>query len=144
MRVEHHTRLSLRHLRFGWWALLVFALLGLGLEALHGFKVGYYLDVSKETRRLMWRLGHAHGVLIALLNIAFGVTLRVALVAPRAATWASRGLLAAGLTMPSGFVLAGFGATGGDPGLAIALVPLGAISLITGVGAAAWGLGRGA
>ena len=31
------TVLTKRHLRFGWWALLLFLTLGLGLEALHGF-----------------------------------------------------------------------------------------------------------
>jgi len=45
--------LAKRHLRFGWWTLLIFLTLGLGLEALHGFKVGMYLKSSNETRRLM-------------------------------------------------------------------------------------------
>ena len=53
------------HLSFGWWALFVFLMLGLVLEALHAFKFGYYLDSSNETRRLVWRLAHAHGTLIA-------------------------------------------------------------------------------
>ncbi len=39
------------HLRFGWWSLLVFLLLGLVLETLHGFKIGWYLDVSNSIRR---------------------------------------------------------------------------------------------
>ena len=47
---------AMRHLRFGWWSLLVFATLGLVLESLHGFKVRAYLDVSNETRRLNKRL----------------------------------------------------------------------------------------
>ena len=51
------------HLRFGWWSLLVFMTLGLMLEALHAFKMGVYLDVSSETRRLLWTLAHAHGAL---------------------------------------------------------------------------------
>jgi len=53
--------LAERHLRFGWWALLGFLTVGLVLEAFHGFKVGLYLDVPNQTRRLMWTLGHAHG-----------------------------------------------------------------------------------
>ena len=65
-----------RHLVFGWWCLLLFLFVGIGLEAMHGFKIGWYLDVSNETRRLMWRLGHAHGVLLSLVNIAFAHTLR--------------------------------------------------------------------
>ena len=65
-----------RHLRFGWWSLLVFATLGLLLESLQGFKVRAYLDVSNETRRLMWTLAHAHGTLLALVHVIFGLTLR--------------------------------------------------------------------
>jgi len=77
---------ALRHLRFGWWSLLVFATLGLILESLHGFKVRAYLDVSNETRRLMWTLAHAHGTLLAVVSGAahLGTTHRLlaALVAP--------------------------------------------------------------
>ena len=50
-----------RHLRIGYWALALFVTMGLLLETLHAFKVGAYLDVQNETRRLMWRLAHAHG-----------------------------------------------------------------------------------
>ena len=55
---HEHTRnidYALRHFRFGWWSLLVFAAFGLALEALHGLKVGSYLSVSNETRRLRSR-----------------------------------------------------------------------------------------
>ena len=65
-----------RHLRFGWWALFVFLLLGATLETLHGFKAGFYLDVSNETRRLMWTLAHAHGALLGIVNVAAGLSLR--------------------------------------------------------------------
>ena len=70
-------KLSNRHLSFGWWSLLGWLALGLGLEALHGFKTGWYLDVGNETRRLMFTLAHAHGTLLALINLAAGLTLRV-------------------------------------------------------------------
>ena len=40
--------LSRHHLRFGWWSLLVFLSLGIALETLHGFKIGWYLDVANE------------------------------------------------------------------------------------------------
>jgi len=63
--------------RFGWWSLLLFTALGLGLESLHGFKVRAYLDVSNETRRLMWTLAHAHGALLSVLHVVFGLSLRV-------------------------------------------------------------------
>ncbi|HYQ14246.1 MAG TPA: hypothetical protein VEQ58_00755, partial [Polyangiaceae bacterium] len=57
------------NLRAGLWALCVCSALGLGLETLHAFKVGLYLDVGNETRRLLWRLAHAHGALLGLLNV---------------------------------------------------------------------------
>ena len=43
-------RLARRHLRFGWWSLLSFLTLGIALEAMHGLKVQWYLDVSNETQ----------------------------------------------------------------------------------------------
>src|SRR5882724_2082352 len=49
---------SNRNLRFGWWSLLVFLSLGGGLEILHGFKIGWYVDVGNEMRRLMFTLAH--------------------------------------------------------------------------------------
>src|SRR4249920_2505171 len=69
--------LALRHLRLGWTAILVFLALGLVLEGLHGFKVALYLDVSNETRRLMWTLAHAHGGLLALINVLVGLSIRI-------------------------------------------------------------------
>lgn len=126
--------LSALHLRFGWWCLLIFLTLGLGLEALHGFKTGAYLDVSQSTRRLMWTLAHAHGTLLALVNLAFASTL------DRLLGWqegprrlASRLLLTAGLGMPVGFFLAGFGARDGDPGFGIVLVAAAGLALLLGV-----------
>ena len=40
------TRLMRRPLCFGWWLVLDFLTLGLGLESLHGLKVSWYLDVE--------------------------------------------------------------------------------------------------
>src|SRR6266852_435449 len=65
-----------RNLRFGWWSLLIFLLFGGALETMHGFKIGWYLDVGNEARRLMFTLAHAHGTLLALVNIAAGLTAR--------------------------------------------------------------------
>jgi hypothetical protein len=66
---EENEALSRRHLAFGWCALLFFLTLGIGLEAMNGFKIGWYLDVSNATRRHMFKLAHAHGVLLALVNM---------------------------------------------------------------------------
>jgi hypothetical protein len=122
---------SRRHLRIGWWGLLAFATLGLALEGLHGLKVGIYLDVSNETRRLLWTLAHAHGTLLALLNVAFSVTVS-ALPDWRAATRsvASRCLLGALLLLPLGFFLGGTFIHDGDPGLGVLLAPPGALLLL--------------
>ena len=120
-----------RHLRLGWWSLLAFATLGLGLESLHGFKIRAYLDVSNETRRLMWTLAHAHGTLLAILNIVFGLSLRVVpeLTTSRLA-FVSSALAGATIVMPAAFFLGGIAFYAGDPGLGILLLPVGAILLL--------------
>lgn len=133
---------ALLHFRMGWWTLLFFASVGLGLEALHGFKIGWYLDVANETRRLMFRLGHAHGVLLALVHLAYGATLRLMQPTPRAAVLGSRALVAASALLPVGFLLGAVGSEGGDPGLGIALVPVGAACLLAGAFSAGWSLRR--
>lgn len=137
------SRTTAAHLQFGWWSLLVFLSLGAVLEVLHGFKVGAYLDVSNETRRLMWTLAHAHGTLLALVHIAFAT-----------ATWlvpawesggrrlASRALYAASLMIPLGFFLGGLQIHGGDPGIGILLLPAGAFFLFVSVLLTALGMNK--
>jgi hypothetical protein len=123
-----------RHLRFGWWSLLVFITLGAVLETMHGFKIGFYLDVANETRRLMWRLAHAHRVLLAVIHIVFAATVRIVTDwSDRPRTTASRSLMAASLMLPGGFFLGGLVIYDGDPGLGIALVPPGAALLFLSV-----------
>ena len=122
-----------RHLRVGWRALLVFAALGLLLESLQGFKVAAYLDVSNETRRLMWRLAHAHGTLLAVVNILFALTLRTSPSTLPAASRISPVLIAATLLLPLGFFLGGLWFYAGDPGPGILLVPIGAGLLLLAV-----------
>jgi len=132
-----------RHIRFGWWALLVFLSLGMGLEAMHGLKIGWYVDPPNETRRLLWTLAHAHGTLLALVNISFGLTIRTAPNhAPRGRAIADRCLIAAAILLPAGFFLGGAINYGSDPGLGILLVPVGAILLLVGVLVTARGVGR--
>jgi hypothetical protein len=121
-------------LRFGWWTLLIFLTAGLALEALHGFKVGAYLNVSNETRRLMWTLAHAHGALLALVNLGFAATARVLTAWPEPnKRLASAALLGATVLMPAGFFLGGLFIYAGDPGLGIVLVPVGGILLFAAV-----------
>jgi len=143
-RARSETNLLIRrHLRFGWIALLAFVLVGVLLEAMHGLKIGWYLDAGHETRRMLLTLAHAHGVLLALVNLAFAGTLaqRSAL-APRALRIASSGLLGAAILLPAGFGLGGLAPYGGDPGLGIFLVPPAALALVAGVGATAWAVWR--
>lgn len=123
-----------RHLRIGWWSLLLFLSLGMVLETLHGFKIGWYLNPSNETRRLVWTLAHAHGALFSLIHLAYAATLGV----PRLITgsWcasASAFLSSATILLPGGFFLGGFYIRGGDPGMGIFLVPVGAFCLLLAV-----------
>ena len=130
---DGNTKRALFHLRFGWWSLLVFLTLGLALEAMHGFKVGWYLDVDQEVRRLMFRLAHAHGALLGLAHVAFAGTLHIAKPGGWSTLFASRGLTIASVLLPLGFVLGGFGIAGGDPGVGVIFVPLGALALFVSV-----------
>lgn len=123
-----------RHLRFGLWSLFGFATLGLGLEMLHGFKAGLYLDVSQETRRLMWTLAHAHGTLLALIHVVFALAIRsMPLLGGPHQSLISRCLIGASLMLPAGFLLAGVRFYSGDPGLGIVLVPPGAVLLLVAI-----------
>jgi hypothetical protein len=123
-----------RNLCAGWWGLLIYLSLGIALEMLHGFKVGLYLDVSNHTRRLMWTLAHAHGTLLALLNIAFALTLpHLSGFTEKQQKFCSGLLLSALILLPAGFFLGGLVIYSGDPGLGILLVPLGALFLLAAV-----------
>ena len=120
-----------RHLRIGWCALLVFGTLGLVLESLHGFKVRWLVDVSNETRRLMWTLAHAHGTVLGLVHIGFAATLRLGPPATLARlALASSCLSAALVAIPLGFFLGGAFAYAGDPGIGVVLVPIGAAAFL--------------
>ena len=131
-----------RHLRFGWWSLLVFATFGLILEGLHGFKARLYLDVSNETRRLLWTLAHAHGLGIGVVHVLFGLMLRGTHDLPsltvRRVSWS---LMTASVLLPGGFFLGGVAFYSGDPGLGIVLVPAGAILLLAAIFSVARALG---
>ena len=117
-----------RNLRFGWWSLLVFLSLGGVLETLHGFKIGWYVDVGNETRRLMFTLAHAHGTLLALVNIVVGLTVRI-LDRFTLRSSVSFALIWAAILLPGGFFLGGIVIYDGDPGLGVWLVPVGAALL---------------
>ena len=130
-----------RSRRFGWTSLFLWVLFGLALEAAHGFKLSAYLDDS--LRRSLLRLAHAHGVILALVVLAYGeagvpLLARVASAtgqaAGPAADTAGRLLRAGALLVPTGFALSAIHASEGDPGLPILLVPLGALALLAAIG----------
>lgn len=128
--VEHH-------LKIGWGTIFVYLILGAVLEGLHGFKVGWYLDVDQETRRTMLRLAHSHGVLLGLCNVALAATLATGRVHADGLRVASRGMVLATFLLPAGFFLGGLVIHDGDPGLGIVLVPIGAVVLILAAGTVA-------
>ena len=132
-------RLARRHHLLGWLGLLVFLSLGVFLEGLHGFKVGFYLDLGNRIRREMWTLAHAHGTLLSLVNIGFAAGL------PQFGSWtagrlrlASFFLLDAAILIPAGFFLGGVSPSEGDPGIGILLVPFGAVLLFVAVALVLW------
>ncbi len=115
--------------RFGWASLAVWATLGLGLEAAHGFKLAAYLN--DELARTLLRLGHAHGVGLSLVVLLYGVSAVPHLhVAPGRAPLSGKLLRVAAVLMPLGFALSAFGHPEGDPSIAVLLVPIGALSLL--------------
>jgi hypothetical protein len=120
-----------RHLRVGWGALFVFVALGLVLEGLLAWKASSYVDVDRETRRTMWRLAHAHGTGLAMLQIAYGLTVKSVPAAADALSSACL-LVALGL-IPLGFFGGGVVVHGGDPGMLVLVVPPGAVALLVGV-----------
>jgi len=138
-RAPTAAQLRRRHLSMGWLSLLCFALLGIALEALHAWKVDAYLHPAHETRRLLLRLAHAHGLGLAMLHIAYAFTASSLREAPKFAGPCLTGALFA---MPLGFLLGGIWHSGGDPGAGIALVPLGALLLLIAIGSTAWSLRR--
>jgi hypothetical protein len=118
-------------IRFGLWSLLAYLALGMALEAMHGFKVAWYLEF--ETRRLLWTLAHAHGVLVSILTIGFGLMLQRS---AETAAWhraVSAALLAAVVLLPGGFLLGGIYVYDGDPGPGVLLSPIGGALLFAAV-----------
>ena len=130
-RNNDRATLARRHFLVGFSGLAVFMAGGLALEALHGLKVGGYLNVGNEMRRMMWTLAHAHGTLFSLIHVAIGAYVSVrestnTAALNRASILASFGTL----LLPTGFFLGGLWHYGGDPGIGIFLVPVGAISML--------------
>ena len=127
------------HQRIGWWGLALFLSLGIVLETLHGFKIGWYLDPAHQLRRLLWTLAHAHGTLLSLVHIAFAAgLLQFGYWSERRLKLASFFLIDALLLLPLGFFLGGIGHSEVDPSPGVLLVPVGALLLLVAVALIAW------
>ncbi|MBM4062594.1 MAG: hypothetical protein FJ265_16080 [Planctomycetes bacterium] len=124
------------------WLLLGFSLpLGLTLEALHALKVDVYL--GSAMRRELWTLAHAHGNLLGMLCLVFGL-FAARLPEARAVARLGRVLVAGACLMPLGFLLGGVLNREGDPSPGILLVPLGGLLLLVALfGAAVLTLRKG-
>ncbi len=117
-----------RHLRCSVAIVAIFLASGLWLEAMIGLRAAGWVDDA--LRREMLRLGHAHGGILGLVNLALGWAMH------RLQTtdgWARRIRVAA----PLGAVLVGVGFFGGglwhgptDPGPLVLMVPAGAMMLL--------------
>jgi len=117
-----------RHLRWSLALAALFLAMGLWLEAMIGLRAAGWVD--DPLRREFLRLGHAHGGLLALLNLGLAWA-QVELATPE--PWARQVRRAAWL----GALLVGAGFVGGglwhgptDPGPIVLVVPAGALMLV--------------
>lgn len=109
--------------------------MGLWLEAMYGLRAQGWID--DEIRREFLRLGHAHGTLLGLVNVALAWAME-RLRTP--AGWASRIRIAAllgAVFMAVGFVGGGLWHGPTDPGPVVILAPAGAMMLLPAVTAVA-------
>ena len=75
----------------------------------------------------MFTLGHFHGTMLALVNIAAGLRIRN-VDGFKLRPSVSFALIWAAILLPMGFLLGGFWTYDGDPGTGVWLVPIGASS----------------
>ena len=116
----------------GWAGLAFWMALGFLLESLMAYKAPLYLEDSQ--RRELFRLAHTHGTLLSAVLILAALTEIRWGTLP---SFAKTALRSGALLMPTGFLLAGIWHPEGDPGVAIWLVPPGALLMIFGVVATA-------
>ncbi|MBS1787322.1 MAG: hypothetical protein JST85_06360 [Acidobacteria bacterium] len=114
-------------LRQGWISVALWMTVGLLLEGLLGYKAPGYL--GDPQRRELLRLAHTHGTLLGVVLVVASLTAQRFAAPPRLA---QLGLQIGSVMMPVGFLLAGIWHPEGDPGLAIWLVPPGALLVIFG------------
>jgi hypothetical protein len=111
-------------LAFVWMA--VWVAFGLVLEALIGTKQFFYL--LNPMRRDLWRLAHAHGV---LLSVVFIVVARLHGFGGRRGP--ERLMFLGTILLPLGFFLGGTAPTETDPFIGVWLAPLGGFLFLLGL-----------
>jgi len=113
-------------IRQGWISLALWIAFGILIEGFSAFRSPAYLDDA--VRREMFRLAHAHGTLLNLVLLGAAICGRLDLI--RLGRMTSLGLCAAAVLLPAGFLFAGLWHFKDEPGLAILLVPAGAVLLL--------------
>ena len=113
----------------GWLSLAFWMSFGLLLESLMAYKSPAYLDDPQ--RRELFRLAHAHGSLLGVVLVIAAIWTNA--IGARLSRSTVTTLRLGAVIMPFGFLAAGLWHPESDPGLAIWLVPAGALLLIFGV-----------
>jgi hypothetical protein len=110
----------------GWLSLAFWISFGLLLESLMAYKSPAYLEDPQ--RRELFRLAHAHGSVLGMVLIIAAIWARG--IGARLSRLAVVALRLGAVVMPLGFLAAGLWHPDSEPGLAIWLVPAGALPLI--------------
>jgi hypothetical protein len=113
-------------MRQAWISLAIWIAFGILLEGFSAFRSAVLLD--DYVRRDMFRLAHSHGTLLNLVLITAAICARLDLI--RLSRSSSISLRTSVVILPVGFFLAGIWHFKDEPGLAILLVPVGAVLLL--------------
>jgi hypothetical protein len=113
-------------MRQAWISLAIWIAFGILLEGFSAFRSAVLLD--DYIRRDMFRLAHSHGTLLNLVLITAAICARLDLI--RLSRSSSISLRTSVIILPVGFFLAGIWHFKDEPGLAILLVPIGAVLLL--------------
>lgn len=113
-------------MRQAWISLAIWIAFGILLEGFSAFRSAVVLD--DYVRRDMFRLAHSHGTLLNLVVITAAICARLDLI--RLSRSSSISLRTSVVVLPLGFFLAGIWHFKDEPGLAILLVPVGAVLLL--------------
>lgn len=109
-----------------WLLLLAWLVFGLVLEFLMATKADSYL--AQDIRREMWRLAHAHGVLLAAITLLADAHLG----------WGGKlakpMMVFGAIAMPLGFFLGGCWPGLTDPHALVILAPVGGLTFVIGLG----------